>query len=134
MKKNLKKITFASETNYFDYLFGQCQKNSRKTWSLINRITCRKKRDDNTIFAMKTASGQITNDAKTIANTLNEYFTKIGPNMSNCLPVSTVCHKQFMKNRQRCSLYLTPTDPIQVLEKLDTFSKKESTRARQRFC
>ena len=45
MKKILKKVIFAAERNYYDHRFQQCQLNSRKTWSLINEITSRKKRE-----------------------------------------------------------------------------------------
>ena len=43
MKKTLKKAIFAAETNYYKHRFEQCQNQSRKTWGLINEITCRKK-------------------------------------------------------------------------------------------
>ena len=127
MKKILKKVCFAAETNYYEHLFDLCQKNSKKTWNLINEITCRKKRDKNSILAMKTANGRTTNDAKVIANTLNIFFTNIGTNMSNRLPTSAVSHHHFLKNRQSSSFYLIPTDPIQISEKLKSFSSKKNT-------
>ena len=45
MKKTLQKTLIAAETKFYDHQFVRCQNNSRKTWRLINEITCRKKRD-----------------------------------------------------------------------------------------
>ena len=44
MKKTLKKVISNAEINFYKHQFEQCHKQSRKTWELINEITCRKKR------------------------------------------------------------------------------------------
>ena len=126
MKKILKKTIVAAETKYYENLFRQNQKNSRKIWGLINEITCRKKRDKGTIQTLKLASGQTTNDPKVIANTLNEFFTNIGKNMSSRLPDAPIPHQQFLNNRQCCSFYLSPTDPLEILKLINSFSPHKS--------
>ena len=127
MKKILKKVIFAAETNYYNYQFEQCQNNSKKTWRLINDITSRKKRDKATIKSLKTASGNVTSDAKAMANALNEYFTNIGPNMSSSLPPTSLSHKHFLKNSaQRNSFYLTPTYPAEIDKVINSFLSKKS--------
>ena len=69
-------------------------------------------------------NGVITKDAKKIANTLNEYFTNIGTDMSSRLPDPPVPYQQFLKNRQQSSFYLTPTDPMEILKIINSFLKK----------
>ena len=127
MKKTLKKTISIAEQNFYGRLFEQCQNNSRKIWALINEITCRKKRDNNTINTIKTASGLTTSNAKSIANTLNHYFTNIGKNMSNRLPDAPIPYQQFLKNRQLNSFYLKPTDEMEILEMINTFSSNKYT-------
>ena len=85
MKKILKKVIFASNVKFYEHQFKQCQNNSKKIWGLINEITCQKNRDNNTIQTLKTANGH--------TNTLNEYFTNIGLNVSNCLPTAPIPHQ-----------------------------------------
>ena len=72
------------------------------------------------------ANGLITKDAKIIANTLNKFFTNIGTNMANSLPDAPIDHRHFLKNRQRSSFYLTPTDPMEILKIICSFSPKKS--------
>ena len=123
MKKILKKTVFRAEQNFYGRLFTKFQNSSRKIWGLINGITCRKKRDKNTINTIKMANGTSTSDPKIIADTLNDYFTNIGQNLSDQLPSPQVTYQQFLKNRQRNSFYLRPTDPMEVLEIIESFSK-----------
>ena len=70
------------------------------------------------------ANDRNTCDSKIIADTLNSYFTNIGVDMSRRLPDIFVPHQHFLKNRQRSSFYLTPTDPMEILDLIDEFSKK----------
>ena len=123
MKKILKKTIFAAEQNFYERLFDKYQNDSKKIWSLINEITCRKKRNKTTIKSLKMPDGGTTTDSKTIADTLNAYFTNIGSNLSERLPSPPVNYQQFLKKRQRNSFYLRPTDPMEVLEIIESFSK-----------
>ena len=122
MKKTLKKTLIAAETNYYEHRFELCQNNTRKIWGLINEVTCRKKRDKNTIQTLKIANGLTTSDPKIIANTLNKYFSNIGTHMSSRLPAAPIPHQDFLKNRRPNSFYLRPTDPMEILNLLDKFS------------
>ena len=70
------------------------------------------------------ADGRLTTDSKIIADSLNEYFTNIGPNLSERLPSPPVNFQQFLKRRQRNSFYLRPTDPMEVLDIIESFFKK----------
>ena len=123
MKKILKKTVFRAEQNFYGRLFDKWKNESKKIWGLINEITCRKKRDRNTIKTLETANGILTADPKTIADTLNNYFTNIGQNLSDSLPPSPVTYQQFLKNRQKNSFYLRPSDPMEVLEIIESFKK-----------
>ena len=109
--------------NFYKYQFEQCQNHSRNTWGLINEITCRKKRSKNTIHVLKLANGSSTSDPKTIVNKLNNYFTKIGTKMSSNLPTAQTPYNQFLKNRQQGTFCLLPTDPMEILEMIESFAK-----------
>ena len=73
---------------------------------------------------MKTANDSTISDPKQIANELNKYFTNIGTEMSNRLPTTQISHKQFLKNRQLNTSYFNQTDPMEILEIIDSFAKK----------
>ena len=101
-------IAFHNETKYYDYQFEQYQSNTKSTWRLINEITYRKKRDKTTIKALKIGNCTIISDARTMANTLNDYFINIGPILANNLPPSSIFQKDFLNNAvQRNSFFLT---------------------------
>ena len=125
MKKILKKVLFSAEVNYYHHKFEQCKIESRKTWGLINQITSRKKKEKPWINSLKTNNGT-TEDAQEMANTLNDFFTKIGTTMSNTLPPAPCSHNTFLKNRQQSSFFLSPTDPFEILEIINKFSSRKA--------
>ena len=125
-KKILKKVTFAAKCRYYEQRFEEYKNNSKKMWKMINELTCRKNRDKNTIQALKLANGQLTSDAKTIANTLNEYFVNIGTNLANQLPTAPMTYEHFLKNPQANSFFLHPTDPGEISKIMNSFSSHKA--------
>ena len=63
-----------------------------------------------------------------MANSLNNFFVKIGQNMSNSLPPSPISFDKFLKPRSQAgnSFYLKPTDPFEILKVIDSFSTNKA--------
>ena len=74
-------------------------KNSKSKRNLVNKL----------IIDDKTAS----NDKK-IANALNSYFLNVGPNLANKVNHSSVSHKNYLLNHTTDTVFLTPTDSIEI--------------------
>ena len=70
------------------------------------------------------ANGSLASDPITISNQFNNYFTKIGTEMSSNLPTAQTPYNQFLKNRQQATFCLLPTDPMEILEMIESFAKK----------
>ena len=130
MKKLLKKVLFAARARYLERQFDFFQNNSKKTWRLINEITCRKKRTRNFIESLKLSNENITRDPKLIADSLNNFFVNIGTNMSNQLPPSHLNPEHFLHKHctpQRNSFFLSPTCPAEVAKIINSFSTNKAS-------
>ena len=123
-------MIFAARCRFFERRFAQYQNNSKKIWGIINDITCRKNRDRKTILSLKLENGSTTDDPKTIANILNEFFVNIGTDMSKKLSPALVSHEHYLKKfksrSQRNSFFLAPTCPAEVAKIINSFSPNKA--------
>ena len=88
-KTYLKKVTKLKDTakrNYFQNELQQHKNNISMQWKIINKILCYERLETNSIpLITDERKGKIT-DKSIIPDLLNEYFTKVGPNMQRWSP------------------------------------------------
>ena len=91
-KTYLKKVTKLKDTAKRNYYQNELQKhknNISMQWKIISKILCYKRLKSNSIpLITDERKGEIT-DKSIIPDLLNEYFTKIGPNMDAKIPAAT---------------------------------------------
>ena len=91
-KTYLKKVTKLKDTAKRNCYKNELQKhknNISMQWKIINKILCHKKLESNSIpLITDEQKGKIT-DKSIIPDLLNEYFTKVGPNMDAKIPAAT---------------------------------------------
>ena len=71
---------FAAQCNYLSNQIKRCQNHSKALWKIINDITKRKKKTSSFIQKLKLDDGRVVENSHEIADKLNEYFIKVGPN------------------------------------------------------
>ena len=81
-KKKLEKTLFAAECNYYSRQISKCQNQSKALWKVINEITKRKKKTKSFIEKLRLDDGRVITNSTEIANNLNDYFIKVGPNLA----------------------------------------------------
>ena len=77
---SLKKIIKRAKSNFNSKKFDECNGDMKKTWTLINKIRGKSRREIKPMF--KIDNDRIT-DRRLIANKSNEYFVSIAERMNN---------------------------------------------------
>ncbi len=88
----------------------------KSTWKAINSII-RKQTDKTTICSFFTyeLQGRTSTDPSETASWLCPFFTNIGNECAAWIPQSTKCHNEYMPERVKECLFLTPTDEFEML-------------------
>ena len=96
------------------YYNNLCCKNSndqKTTWSTVYEIVNPDKKKSRPPMKLKTKSGHVTSDPQVIADTLNQFFTDIGPDMANSITPSLPSFENFLHFRNiktHCFCHLLP--------------------------
>ena len=97
------------------YYNNLCCKNSndqKAMWNTVYEIVNPDKKKSSPPTKLKTKSGHVTSDPQVIADTLNHFFTDIGPNMANSITPSSHSFEKFLHIRNiKNSLFLSPSRP-----------------------
>ena len=96
------------------------KKNSSKPWKLINELNSRKSCTNRNITKIKT-DNQAINSASEIAETFNNFFTSIGPNLTSKLSPSNIDPKSYLQPTKTAfsSRALSVTTVCELLSQLD---------------
>ena len=76
----LNKVIKDTQKDYYKNLINQHNNNCIGLWKTLGSIICKKKRVTN--ISKLNINNQIINDPVQIANTMNNYFTNIGPELA----------------------------------------------------
>ena len=91
-KTYLKKVTKLKETanrNYYQNELPKHKNNIPIQWKIINKILCLKRLESNSIPLMTDEQKNKIADKSIIPDLLNEFYTKVGPNMDAKIPAAT---------------------------------------------
>ena len=126
-RKRLEKKLFRAKQEHFQKKIKIAKTNSRNIWKAINEITSRKNSNSKYPTKIKLKCGDLTVNPKEIANTLNDYFINIGPDLARNIEPSIKSYGDYMSGRSSNSFFLSPTDPSEIITVLKNFSSKKST-------
>ena len=70
--------------------------------------------------------GKTVSNDKEIANALNSYFLNVGPNLANKVNHSSASHKDYLLNPTTDTVFLTPTDSIEISKEISSLKNKKS--------
>ena len=126
-RKRLEKRLFTAKQNFFKKKIDDSKTNSRHIWNVINEITCRKKTKTQQPKKIRLSNGSLTQNPSEIANTLNNFFVNIGPELAEKLESSNNPYESYMPRRIQNSFFLSPTDFFEIMNVLKRFSPRKST-------
>ena len=100
-----------SKRSYFNNFFTKNFNNSRKTWIGINKLINKNKHHQKIIYL--DSNGLITDQTK-VANTFNQYFVRVGDNLSSKITNKNTKFQDYLKNPNKSSLFLKETTPDEI--------------------
>ena len=118
--KVLKNLIKVAKTVYYSNKFEKYNKNSKKTWEIINELRGKTKmlvKDDFIIDGQRIANRRI------IANKFNEYFTSLASNLNEQIlsndyvtidPINSFV--QYLSTSVNSSIFLEDTTPLEIVE------------------
>jgi len=120
-KNRLTSILRTCEKQYYIRQITISKGNIKRTWDIINELI-KPKRETRSEFDELTKERSV----KDVANNFNKFFTDIGPNLASKIPPSLNNIDDFLRDRNRHSMFLTPVSAHELFLTLKSLRSKES--------
>ena len=99
--------------------------NMKKTWTVLNEIIGRK--NDKSNFAQEfIIGGNSVKDKTIIAESFNDYFSKIGHETGQNVPSTDVNYSDFLSNQHPYSMFIDPVVPCDITNTAHKLKSKSS--------
>ena len=122
----LRTIIRQSEINYFKEMFDNKKNSIKMLWSNLGHILSPNKRHKSNSIDRLLTDGKEVKDNREIADSLSEYFASVGQNLSNSVPEVSGSYKDYFKNPVSVSVFLKPTDIIEVGTQISKMKNNKS--------
>ena len=123
----LNKVIKDTQRDYYKNKIKQYNNNCIGLWKTLGNIICNKKRETH-INKLK-INNQIINDPAQIANTMNNYFTNIGPELAKKFQNNTDNNfMNFMGESKKQSMYMFKTNPNEIYKLINKLKNKKNIR------
>jgi len=119
------KIKRFAKKKYYSELLNRNQGDIRQTWKILNDIICKQNDKSNIQELLCPQKGKIT-DPVEIANTFLTHFSTVGTNLANKIKLTEKRAEDYLQNSISQSLFLNPTDPIEIGKIIDDLKNKNS--------
>ena len=122
-----KKHVNLARDKYHKKYFEEYRFNSKKQWLMINKLLGRKTNQNNK-FKLRTDDGNLINSNRDVAEHFNTYFANIATKIKEQISARTVFdpggHKRYLDNPVAESMFILPTDPIEIQRTICTLKNK----------
>ena len=118
-----------SKQQYYQNFFNSNIKNMRQTWKGINELLggMRKKgKSKNINFIRSNENAILTNDPKTIGNTLNGYFATVGDKLASAIPEASGTFSNYLDPPLSNTFYFDPIIPQEIESEIITLSESKA--------
>ena len=115
-----------TKKNFYHNKFNDYKNDARKTWSTINDILARKK-IKNTFPDYFLVRGHEVSNKQHIANEFNQFFTSIGPKLSNQIKQpENLDYKSFLTKVITTEFQFTEVDENDIIKEIASLADKSS--------
>ena len=116
IRNEVTKLKRDNKIKHYKNFFEVNKKNTSAIWKVIRSLVTIKPSNLNVITIID-KNGSLVTDPIIIANSVNEYFTNIGPSIENKISVSQYIYSDYLKDaRINHSFYLKPATYDEVAE------------------
>jgi hypothetical protein len=119
-----KKIMYAKR-DYYTNCVDRNRNNTKQMWKHINQLVNKNSRSTN--ISVLQIDEQVITENETIADLFNEYFTDIGPNLSNQITETNTDFKRYMKFKTQHKFNFENININEVLNALEKLKTSKST-------
>ena len=123
-KNTLSGILRREKKKYFEQQFVSCSKNAKDTWKIINNVLNKQKKKVS-VPKIK-IDGNLIDNPKDIAESFNEYFVNVGPNLARNIPNCDKKFDDYLTNRNSHAMFFAPALECEILDIVHNFQSKRS--------
>ena len=120
-------LTRKSKKSHFSGYFQDNLTNLKKVWQAINSIISNKSKNQSVSSLYINEKKDTSSDPVIISNEFNEYFSSIAGLTRNKIPHSTKHFSSFLKNRNNNTLFISPTDEVEVISCISSLNSNKSS-------
>jgi hypothetical protein len=126
-RNNFNKLKKLAKQQYYHNLFNKYHKDIRKSWEVMRSII-KKTNDRSSISESFKLQNKSINDPGEIANGFCDYFSSVGPILSQQIPTPRKTYRQYMRRTPpENSLFFAPTDPNEIRSIIKLLKPKKSS-------
>ena len=119
------KIKRATKRYYYHAMLVENKSNMKKTWTVLNEVIGRK--NDKSNFPREfIIDGNSVSDKPIIAETFNDYFSKIGYETGQNVPTTDVNYSDFSSDQYSHSIFIDPVVPSDITNTAHKLKSKSS--------
>jgi hypothetical protein len=111
---------------YYHELFESNKYNIKQTWLELKKIIGKQSKQQHFPEFFKLNNMKLTNKTD-IAESFNNYFVNIGKNIQSKIPTQNETFEYYMNQNIKTNIFLTPTDPINLIDTAKKLKKKTSS-------
>ena len=115
-----------NKISYYNRYFTLHKSSIKNIWKGIREIVNLKPMNFN-LPSKLLKDGNEINNSKDIANVFNDFFTQVGHNLANSVPIANRPPMSYMQNRQSNSIYLSPTSSNEIENEIDKLKSSKAT-------
>lgn len=123
LKNEINNLRKKLQKNHAEKKFAEAQGNSKKTWKVLNELCSRNKKGGQSKHKLINTYGQTIEEDMDLAHEFNIHFNTIGQNLAKNIHPKT---KIFTEEEWASTIFLQPTDPIEVKEIIESLKNNTS--------
>ena len=115
-----------SKSNFFHKFFRDNQKNIGKIWEGVKSLISFRSSASPHLMCINVENNIVT-DPLVVSDSFNNYFVSIADNIRKDIPFASKHFSSFLKNPVANSIFLSPTDSIEVMDCISSLNLNKST-------
>ena len=123
-KRELNRKLRSAKRQYYINILGHNQHNLKKVWQIINSLIGKDKYSHYPDHI--NINGLEIQDESYIANSFNNFFVNVGPQLAAKIPLSTNTHLKYLHNSNNKNIFIEPTTENEVILAFHTISTTTS--------
>lgn len=126
-RNKLNHLIKLSKTNYYNQYFSSNRSNIKNTWKGVKEVVGFNAGNTNLPSKIITDDNNELTDCTSIANSFNQFFTKIGRNLAASVPNSNTSPLTFMPPVCNNTFHFTPISRKEIEDQIEQINAKKST-------